>query len=148
MDFSGVVQRSQNEHDSRTLVDVISQSSELRNQCPEYVICDRGYRGQRKVGETQVLIPKPSGKRATAYQRRKAKKRFRKRAGIEAIISHLKSDYRMMRNFLRGSIGDSIHLMLAAAAFNFKKWMKQVSNLFLFFFMTIIMRKMEQKVTC
>ena len=126
----GAVSHPQNIHDSKTLVDVISQSSELRGQCPTVAICDRGYRGKSKVGETQILIPKPSGKRATAYQRQKARERFRKRAGIEPIIGHLKSDYRLMRNFLKGSVGDSINLMLAAAAFNFKKWMRAV-HLFL-----------------
>jgi len=53
-----------------------------------------------------------------------------KRAGIEPIIGHLKSDYRLIRNFLKGSVGDSINLMLAAAAFNFKKWMRR-AQLFL-----------------
>lgn len=123
-----------NIHDSKTLTEVISQSSELRGQCPKVAICDRGYRGKSKVGETQILIPKPSGKKATPYERQKARKRFRKRAGIEPIIGHLKSDYRLMRNYLKGTVGDSINLMLAAAAFNFKKWMRE----FLFFFKEVI----------
>lgn len=124
----GAVSHPQNIHDSKTLVDVISQSSELRGQCPAVAICDRGYRGKGKVGETKILIPKSSGKRATPYQKQKARKRFRKRAGIEPIIGHLKSDYRLVRNFLKGSIGDSINLMLAAAAFNFKKWMRKIQS--------------------
>jgi IS5 family transposase len=120
------VSHPENIHDSKTLIEVISQSSELRGQCPKVAICDRGYRGQSKVGETQILIPKPSRKMATPYQRQKARKRFRKRAGIEPIIGHLKSDYRLIRNYLKGTVGDSINLMLAAAAFNFKKWMREV----------------------
>lgn len=124
----GAVSHPQNIHDSKTLIDVISQSTELRGQCPTVVICDRGYRGKSKVGETKVLTPKPSGKNATPYQRQKARKRFRKRAGIEPIIGHLKSDYRLVRNFLKGSVGDSINLMLAAAAFNFKKWMRNQNH--------------------
>ena len=82
----GAVSHPQNIHDSKTLVDVISQSSELRGQCPTVAICDRGYRGKSKVGETQILIPKPSGKRATAYQRQKTRKRFRRRAGSSSWI--------------------------------------------------------------
>ncbi len=73
------------------------------------------------VGETQILIPKPSGKKATPYQRQKARKRFRKRTDIEPIIGHLKSDYRLTRNYLKRTVGDNINLMLVAAAFNFKK---------------------------
>ena len=117
---------------------------ELRGRCPEVAICDRGYRGKSKVGETEILIPKPSGKKATPYQRQKAKKRFRKRAGIEAIIGHLKSDFRLMRNFLKGSVGDSINLMLAAAAFNFKKWMRQLEGLFKLIFIAMILRSNYQ----
>jgi len=31
-----------------------------------------------------------------------------------------------MRNYLKGSLGDSINLMLAAAAFNFRKLVRQL----------------------
>lgn len=124
------VSHPENIHDSKTLTEVISQASELRGQCPKVAICDRGYRGKSKVGETQILIPKPSGKRATPYQRQVARKRFRRRAGIEPIIGHLKSDYRLMRNYLKGTVGDSINLMLAAAAFNFKKWLREATLFF------------------
>jgi len=141
----GAVSHPKNVHDSKTLIDVISQSSELRGQCSEVAICDRGYRGKSKVGETRILIPKPSGKKATAYQRQKARKRFRRRAGIEPIIGHLKSDYRMMRNYLKGSVGDSINLMLAAAAFNFKKWMRELLDFFGPIFIALIMANKKQE---
>jgi IS5 family transposase len=142
----GAISHAKNVHDSKTLVDVISQSSELRGQCPSVAICDRGYRGKSKVGETEIHIPKPSGKRVTAYQKQKARRRFRKRAGIEAIIGHLKSDHRMIRNFLKGSVGDSINLMLAAAAFNFKKWMRMVQDFLWAIFMLIFLDQKEQKL--
>lgn len=135
----GAVSHPENIHDSKTLVEVISQSSELRGQCPTVAICDKGYRGKSKVGETRILIPKPSGKRATAYQRQKARKRFRRRAGIEPIIGHLKFDFRMIRNYLKGSAGDSINLMLAAAAFNFKKWMREIAELFFSFLLHLLL---------
>jgi len=144
----GAVSHPKNEHDSKTLTAVIGQSSELRNQCPEVAICDRGYRGKSRIGETEILIPKPSGKKTTAYQRQKARKRFRKRAGIEPIIGHLKSDYRMARNFLKGSAGDSINLMLAAAAFNFKKWMREVKYIFGSIFFAFLISNKNRKETC
>ena len=144
----GAVSHPKNVHDSKTLSAVIGQSSELRNQCPEVAICDRGYRGRSKVGETRILIPKPSGKKATAYQRQKARKRFRKRAGIEAFIGHLKSDYRMVRNYLKGSVGDSINLMLAAAAFNFKKWMRELLDFWCPLFIALVMANKKERLTC
>ena len=39
------------------------------------------------------------------------------------MIGHLKSDHRMARNYLKGFKGDEINLLLAASAFNLKKWM-------------------------
>ena len=51
----------------------------------------------------------------------KKHKLFCKRAGIEPIIGHLKSDYRLSRNFYKGVKGDAINIMLAAAAYNFKR---------------------------
>lgn len=144
----GAVSHRKNVHDSKTLVDIISQSSELRGQCPEFAICDRGYRGKSKVGDTRILIPKPSGKKVTAYQKQKARKRFRKRAGIEPIIAHLKSDFRMMRNFLKGSAGDSINLMLAAAAFNFRKWMREVQEIFWATILACLATNNKRKATC
>mgnify|MGYP007017146369 CR=1 FL=1 len=43
------------------------------------------------------------------------------------VIGHLKSDHRLDRNFLKGFNGDQINLLMAAAAFNFKKWMRAVN---------------------
>jgi len=86
------------------------------------------------VDGTRIEIPGKPRKRASAYEKRKARQRFRRRAGIEPIIGHLKSDFRPLRNYLKGSVGDSINLMLASAAYNFKKLMRQLLDyLFLFF---------------
>ena len=43
------------------------------------------------------------------------RKRFRRRAAIEPVISHLKADFRFLRCFLKGFQGDQLNLMLAAA---------------------------------
>ena len=52
------------------------------------------------------------------------RKRFRRRAAIEPVISHLKADFRLLRCFLKGFQGDQVYPMLAAAAWNFRKWMR------------------------
>jgi IS5 family transposase len=49
--------------------------------------------------------------------------RFRRRCAIEPTIGHLKSDYRLARNYRKGFAGDTLNLLLAAAAWNFKKWL-------------------------
>jgi IS5 family transposase len=136
----GAVSHNTNQYDGHTLPEVLEQATRLVGKEPKVAICDRGYRGTSIVGHTQIVIPKPPGKRSTDYQKRQARKRFRRRAGIEPIIGHLKSDYRMARNFLKGSIGDSLNVMLAAAAFNFNKLMKELGSSFAQIFLALVKR--------
>jgi IS5 family transposase len=90
----------------------------------ETLTADRGYKGKTKIGNTRIQIPKPfNSKTLNSYQQRKLRKQFKRRAAIEPIIGHLKSDHRLGRNFYKGITGDSINVLLAAAAFNFKRMM-------------------------
>jgi hypothetical protein len=59
-------------------------------------------------------------------ERKKNRKRNLRRSAIEPIIGHMKNDFRMARNFLMHTLGDTINSLMAAAAFNFKKWMRMV----------------------
>jgi len=72
---------------------------------------------------TQISIPGTVLKRDTKKQLEAKRIKFRRRAAIEPVIGHLKSDHRMARNYLKGFKGDEINLLLAASAFNLKKWM-------------------------
>ena len=72
---------------------------------------------------TQISIPGTVLKRDTNKQKEEKRIKFRRRAAIEPVIGHLKSDHRMARNYLKGFKGDEINLLLAASAFNLKKWM-------------------------
>lgn len=55
---------------------------------------------------------------------------MQKAAAIEPIIGHLKSDFRLAKNYLKGAIGDHINLLLAAAAWNLNKWLLAIFWLF------------------
>lgn len=44
---------------------------------------------------------------------------MKRRAAIEPIIGHLKAEHRMGRNYLKGSDGDRVNAVLAAAGVNF-----------------------------
>ena len=129
----GAAHFSKNKYDGHTLPESLTQTAELVGRRPKVAICDRGFRGKAFVEGTRIKIPKAPGKRTTNYQKQKARKRFRRRAGIEPIIGHLKSDFRLMRNYLKGSVGDSINLMLAAAAFNFRKLLRELQDYFFLF---------------
>lgn len=121
----GALAFESNVFDGHTVPDVLAQVQRLSGHIPEVGIADRGYRGKSKVNDTQIVTPKPARKNASLEAMALARKRFRRRAGIEPVIGHLKSDHRLKRNFLKGFAGDQINLIMAAAAFNFKKWMRE-----------------------
>jgi len=73
---------------------------------------------------TTISIPSTIRKKDTKKELEIKRQKFRRRAAIEPIIGHLKSDHRMMRNFLKGFKGDEVNLLMAASAFNLKKWMR------------------------
>ena len=103
-------------HDSKTLPQVLDQYERINEKQPNEAFVDRGYRGIKKYKETTIFIPAPN-KDITKQQRKK----HSKRAAIEPVIGHLKHDYRLSRNYLKGIVGDTINLLLAAAAMNFKR---------------------------
>ena len=119
----GAVSHEKNLHDSHTLSDVLDHIERSRGKAVHTAVCDRGYRGKSKVGDTLIQLPKRPLKRDSRYQRDKKRKQCRRRAAIEPIIGHLKSDFRLSRNFLKGTIGDEINLLMAATAWNLKKWL-------------------------
>jgi len=119
----GVSAHEKNEHDSKTLEAALASANKYRTKPIIEAICDRGYRGKKEVDGTVICIPDTPKKRDTKYQKEQKRKKFRRRAAIEPIIGHVKSDHRMQRNYLKGFVGDEINLLMAASAFNLKKWM-------------------------
>ena len=111
------------EYDGHTIGAALEQVKKLTGEYPNVLAGDRGYRGQKQYKETKIIIPSVPLKRDTRYQKEKKRKLFRKRAGIEPTIGHLKSDHRLNRNFYKGLFGDAINIMLAAAAYNFQRAM-------------------------
>ena len=126
-----------NIYDGHTLEEVLNQTEKLTGKTPKTATVDRGYKGKQTIGATKINIPKPPLKRDTAYQKRKKRKHFRRRATIEPIIGHLKQDHRVVRNYLKGQIGDSINFKMAAAGFNFRKLMIKLKEKVLWLFFKI-----------
>ena len=144
----GVAAHQKNEHDSKTLEAALASANKHRTKPIVEAICDRGYRGKKEVDGTVICIPDKPLKRDTKYQKEQKRKKFRRRAAIEPIIGHVKSDHRMQRNYLKGFIGDEINLLLAAAAFNLKKWMNNfLAVLFLYriILLCVVLYKIEAK---
>jgi IS5 family transposase len=122
----GAYSLPENDYDGHALEPTLEQVERVAGYRPAVAIGDKGFRGQSHCGQTEVVTPGRGKKNASAYEKRKARKRFRRRAAIEPRIGHLKSDFRLDRNFLKGQVGDAINLLLAAAASNLSLWMRQV----------------------
>jgi IS5 family transposase len=122
-----------NPYDGHTLEASLDQVERIRKDAggdrPSIAVGDRGYRGPKMVGTTQICIPGRGRKDQTYYEKQKQRKRFRRRAGIEPVIGHLKHDHRMLRNYLHGELGDAINCLLAGAAFNLKMRLNQIRAL-------------------
>jgi len=121
-----------NIYDGRTLKPQLDQVEELTGGKVRKAIVDRGYKVKGGLSRVDIVMPKVL-KRESYYLKKKREERCRSRAGIEGLISHLKHDHRMLRNYLSGSAGDQINTLLAAAAYNMKKWMRlkreEIANL-------------------
>lgn len=120
-----------NPYDGNTLEPTLLQSERLRGITAEKALVDEGYRGRAKIGETEIL--RVHQKKKDKYSKYKWRQFFRRRASVEAIISHLKRGCGLVRNYLKGTVGDEINLLLSAAAFNFRKLLSKIAFIFRFF---------------
>ena len=93
-----------NPYDGNTLEPALEQSERLRGVKALKAIVDEGYRGRAKIGDTEILRVHQLKKKE--YSKYKWKQWFKRRASVEAVISHLKSNHRMGRNYLKGTIGE------------------------------------------
>jgi IS5 family transposase len=144
----GVVAHKKNEHDSKTLEVALAHANKHRSKPIAEAICDRGYRGEKEVDGTVISIPDTPKKRDSKYQKEQKRKKFKRRAAIEPIIGHVKADHRMQKNYLKGFVGDEINLLMAAAAFNLKKWMNnflRVLFLYKILLLGVVLYKIDAK---
>jgi IS5 family transposase len=120
----------ENLYDGRTLPAVLDQAEANMGRRPEVALVDRGFRGPRQVGGTEIVMPQAEPWPADKAGRQRRRRQNARRVSIEPRIGHLKSDFRLGRNFLSGVSGDAINVLLACAASNLRKWLR-VLNAFL-----------------
>ncbi len=119
-----------NPHDNKTLEKTLEQIERITGKKPTDAYVDRGYKTQEIRG-TKIHAPS-NGRGKTKYEKSKLRNHFRRRAAIEPIIGHTKSDHGLDRNYLKGEVGDAINAMLTAAAFNIKSWMRKALEQLIF----------------
>nr|WP_276900032.1 transposase [Pedobacter kyonggii] len=81
------------------------------------------------------------------YKQHKRRQAFRNRAAIEPIIKHIKTDHRLGRKFYKGIVGGNINVMLAAAAFNFKRMINKWKASFLILLQRLFWSMKYLKIT-
>lgn len=101
-----------NPYDGHTLKDALEQVAILTDQRPDLAVVDRGHAETR----TRVLI---SGTRRGLTPKLIAD--LRSRSAIEPEIGHMKTDGRLSRCPLKGTIGDAVFAVLNACGHNIRK---------------------------
>ena len=117
-----------NPYDGHTLASQISQCNELIKAASSEVkqaFVDLGYRGVDADNPDVEVIHRGRIKSMSERQKRQLKRR----QAIEPAIGHVKHDNRMIRCYLKGSIGDALHAMSCAAGYNIRWLMRAIMRL-------------------
>lgn len=119
-----------NRHDSTTLGESLEDWVKATGSLPKMLAADRGYRSKEEREPDlldhvpKVAIPRKGKTRGPNEQCSWFRRLSARRAGLEAIISHLKTDHRMNRSRYKGLAGDHLNVSWAAIAWNTKKWVE------------------------
>lgn len=111
-------------YDGHTLNGVTTELEDWTGVTPERIYVDRGYRGHDVPRKHRVFR---SGQKRGVHG--SIKRELRRRAVVEPIIGHLKSDGHLGRNYLKGELGDQQNALLTAAGYNFRlllKWLRRL----------------------
>ena len=103
-----------NPYDGHTLREALEQVEILTDTRPRRAFIDRGYRGHG-VETADVFI---SGQRRGMTPA--LKRDLRRRSAIEPTIGHMKTDGRLARCPLKGTLGDALHAVLCGCGHNIR----------------------------
>ena len=108
-----------NPYDGHTLKAQMEQVERLciKKEHLKTVHVDMGYRGHGYTGLAEVLVDR----RGRGQIPKRIWRWMKRRAAVEPTIGHLKSNYRLERNRLKGRLGDALNALFSAAAMNFRK---------------------------
>ena len=109
-----------------TLPEAVEQVSILTDRLPEGIFVDKGYRGVAIAGVATWLSGQKRGVTPAI------KKAIHRRSAIESAIGYMKSDGRLRRNWLKGSLGDALHAVLCGAGYNLRMILRALRLCFAF----------------
>ena len=115
-----------NPYDGHTLATVIPDIERKIDASISRIVADRGYRGHNAPPDHKFKVFVTEQRRGMT---KAIKRQMRRRAAVEPVIGHAKSDHRMERNYLVGSAGDAVNAVLAGAGYNFRRliaWLRRL----------------------
>lgn len=98
------------------LPEVLDHAEAITDHAAKAAMRDLRFRGRNMVGEIEVLVPSKPPVGQSKSKTAKLRARFRTRAALEPVPSHLKYDFRLLRCFVTSFVGHQINLILTAAA--------------------------------
>ncbi len=93
------------------------------------VFVDKGYKGHEIKDKTVHICTSDKKKKGRTLWTQ-----VKRRAAVEPVIGHLKSDSCLGKNKLSGIEGDSFNVIFSCIAFNLRKMLKRLKSLVLYFF--------------
>lgn len=111
-------------YDGHTLASVMAETQALTGVEIKRAYVDKGYIGHNAPKPLRVYR---SGQKRGVHGQ--IKKELRRRAAIEAVIGHLKSEGHLGRNYLKGRHGDQANAVLVATGHNLRlvlRWLRQI----------------------
>jgi IS5 family transposase len=117
-----------NPYDGHILNAVLEQATNLLQDHAvrlKQVVVDLGFRGVDADNPDVQIIHRGKFKSLTSQQKRW----LRRRQAVEPAIGHLKSDNRMDRCWLQGTLGDALHSISCAAGYNLRWLMRAIARL-------------------
>jgi IS5 family transposase len=135
----GMLAEHGNPYDGHTLSRALHQIMEITGKAIERCYVDRGYRGHG-IKDTPVFI---SGrKRGMTPQ---MKRELKRRSAIEPVIGHMKTEGKLDRNYLAGTLGDKINALLCGAGHNIRIILRKLRELLPFFVFLSLWRKIVSR---
>ena len=132
----GVNNFNGNPNDSKTLEPALTNVEKFTGRKFKNAIVDRGYKGKKEINGTKIVSPKSPNQRQP-YSAKTMRKKCKSRAAVEPVIGHVKYDCRMIKNYLKGNIGNDINAILAAAAYNYRGLLRKIRMQILYLLFSI-----------
>jgi IS5 family transposase len=122
----------ENQYDGHVLASSLKKAESLAQAAIDEAFVDRGYKGHG-ITDKQVYI--------TGQKRRMTrtlKKHLKRRSAIEPHIGHMKSEGKLRRNYLKGTLGDALNALLSAIGHNMRMIYRKIRSLFVLLWVFIL----------